>query len=297
MARFPLLTHVAACVAAALLCSACSHQMTLVNARVSPPALTAQFGSRPARYFVDRVKFPVLEQHRIGKRRTLSGNFASWITTDSDLPTWSHKELQSFLVRHRQTIVPRISDADFIFQCEITSISVTKKYDAIWNDDFSAHIEFSVLVREVAAKPTAKTAAAPAKTATVNAAAQAAATNAAARVAAKMAARTTATNTAARAAAKAAITNAVAQAAARSAAKAAANAPPASTIFGRPVCAQKLTGDYFVERPYEDNGTISDDEMCNRCLSMAFQKALEQIVIRDTRTPKPSAAFPALKPF
>lgn len=149
MARLSLIIRITAALALLLLSSACSNQLVLANARVAPPALTAQLGPRPARFYIDRVKTPFLNEHRIGSRKSLAGRFTGWITTDSDVGEWARWEWRAFLIRHRQGVVSIITDAAYMIQCEITSLSVGKKYGAIWDDEFNAHIECTVVVKEM----------------------------------------------------------------------------------------------------------------------------------------------------
>lgn len=73
-------------------------------------------------------------------------------------------------------------------------------------------------------------------------------------------------------------------------------------LTGEQAFSQRVSSDYAVERLYDDNDTISDDEMFNRCFSMAFQKALEQIDMRvlpgkTPATAKPSPILPGFGGF
>jgi len=142
------LDRAAAVASVALLLGACSHQVSLVNTRVPPGTAAAQIGPRGSRFFIDRIAAPVLEQQRIGRKKALSGRFLAWITTDSDMPAWAATEWRIFLSRHGQRSVPRLDQADYFVQCDIVKLSVDKKYDSVWNDDFSSHMELTAVIRQ-----------------------------------------------------------------------------------------------------------------------------------------------------
>ncbi len=144
---------VSGAVVAALLAS-CSHTVMLRNTAV-PLAKTARMADAPARFFIDTIKVPYRKDQRIGEKKALSGRFWARVYSSGDLAQWADREWRVFLTRHNQTVVARYRDADYTITCDIIEISADKKYDWIWDDDFSGSVKMTV---KIVQRATARTA-------------------------------------------------------------------------------------------------------------------------------------------
>jgi|GEM_PF-1275140 len=143
----------AALPAALCLLAACSHTVPLRNVPVSLPK-TARLGPAPARFFVDRIKVPYRRDERLGVSRSLAGDFWARVYSSGDLAAWAEGEWHAFLTRHGHSVVPRVREADYAVTCDIVEISADKKYDWIWDDDFSGSVKMTV---KIVHRATAKT--------------------------------------------------------------------------------------------------------------------------------------------
>jgi hypothetical protein len=185
-------------VALAVWCAGCSTTVVLQPSDM-PVTARAQFLSQGKRFYVDRVKPPPLDNKNIGVTRSLAGRFWSRIKSDDDLSAYAAEEIRRFLVRHKQSIVSSPELADCLIQCDIRKLTVTKKYDWIWDDEFTSSVELVVSFRD--------------------------------------------------------------------------------RVSGRVLRSQNVEQDVFMERDYDDNETVSDEQMLSRCLSSAFAQALEKLSV------------------
>jgi len=142
----------AAVPAAVVLLAACSHTVPLRNVPAHLPK-TARLGPAPARFFIDRIKVPYRRDERLGEKRSLAGDFWARVYSSGDLAAWAEGEWRAFLTRHGHTVVPRVREADYAVTCDIIEISADKKYDWIWDDDFSGSVKLTVkIVHRASAK-------------------------------------------------------------------------------------------------------------------------------------------------
>lgn len=133
--------------AAALLLAACSHTVPLHNVAVNVPK-TARVGTAGSRFFIDTINVPYRRDQRLGVKRSLAGDYWARVYSSGDLAKWADNEWRAFLTRHGHTVVERYRDADYIVTCDIIEISADKKYDWIWDDDFSGSVKMTVKIIE-----------------------------------------------------------------------------------------------------------------------------------------------------
>ncbi len=134
--------------------SGCSTQLTLQNANVKPKAAAILIAGNNS-YYIDEVNVPRMFDQRIGKKRNNVGDFLAWVHTDqTKLENWCENELKLFFQRHGKKISTDFDKADFIVQCNITTIWTEKKWQWKYNDKFSAHVKFHIKIAERASKKT-----------------------------------------------------------------------------------------------------------------------------------------------
>ncbi|MCX7848372.1 MAG: hypothetical protein N2595_10130 [bacterium] len=128
-----------------LLTGSCSVTVPLRNVAVAVPR-TARLGPGRARFFVDRVKVPYRRDERLGVKRSLAGDFWARVYSSGDLAAWAEREWLAFLRRHGQEVVTRVREADYLVTCDLLEVSADKKYDWIWDDDFSGSVKLFVRI-------------------------------------------------------------------------------------------------------------------------------------------------------
>jgi hypothetical protein len=128
--------------------SGCSTELVLRNANINAKS-KAHLNQKQSTYFIDYIVVPRMFKERIGKKRSYTGRFLSWVYTDqSHLEKWCENEWEIFLKRHGNIVISDFDKADYTVKCDVTKIWTEKKWQWKYNDGFSAHIIMNVKIIE-----------------------------------------------------------------------------------------------------------------------------------------------------